>query len=219
MTTQYSTVNALPYPQSSDTNNVPTHLADLITALDSGSFIRRMSQSTRNALTTAQKPAGRVIFNTTSSKAQIYDGADWWDLVHNLTLSTEISFGWSTYTPTLIQSGAVAKTVSYASYTRIGARTILASFELAVTGAGTSGQPIYVGLPVDCIAGTTAVGSAVIFDASGSTHYEGMLQVAPAASSAGLITTGYGTFAGQSPAFALASGDNVRGTLMFQSAT
>lgn len=54
---------------------------------------------------------------------------------------------WTAYTPTLVQSGAVTKTVNSARYMRSG-RTITAQVGLTCTGAGTAANAVQVGLPV-----------------------------------------------------------------------
>lgn len=72
---------------------------------------------------------------------------------------------WSTYTPTLTQSGAVTKTVTYASWGRAG-RFIYGWVVLAVTGSGTANNAITVGLPVAAAQSSGAIGSAGWVDSS-----------------------------------------------------
>ena len=62
---------------------------------------------------------------------------------------------WSTYTPTLTQSGSVAKTVNHASYARFG-RMIVVDVKLTATASGSSNNRITVSLPVT--AASAAVG-------------------------------------------------------------
>lgn len=119
---------------------------------------------------------------------------------------------WNSYTPTLTQSGAVSKTVTYAKYLQFG-KLFVAAFELTVTGSGTSGQPIYIGLPITGAAGVTAVGTAWLFDSSAGVHYVGGFQRS-STTAAGIIVNGYGSFVGASPSLALASGDNLRGVML-----
>lgn len=80
---------------------------------------------------------------------------------------------WETYTPTLTQSGAVTKTVTYARFVRIG-RTIIVTVRLAVTGTGSASNAVVVGLPVTAAAAVTrAAGCGSIFDTSAGLVYNG----------------------------------------------
>lgn len=72
---------------------------------------------------------------------------------------------WTGYTPTLTQTGAVTKTVTYAAYSRVG-RMIMANAKLTVTGTGTAGSGILIGLPVTAAQADGAIGSAYLFDTS-----------------------------------------------------
>jgi hypothetical protein len=79
---------------------------------------------------------------------------------------------WTNYTPTLLQPGAITKTVNYARYARFG-RTIIGGFYLSVTGTGTAANVVNVALPVTAV-GTndlTFVGSGKIYDASSGFEY------------------------------------------------
>ncbi len=67
---------------------------------------------------------------------------------------------WTSYTPTLIQSGAVTKTVTYAHYTQVG-KWVRFEVKLTVTGTGTATNAITVSLPV------TAIASAALTFAGG----------------------------------------------------
>lgn len=54
---------------------------------------------------------------------------------------------WPDFTPTLTQSGAVTKTLTYSKLQRVG-RLVVANILLTVTGTGTASNQIIVGLPV-----------------------------------------------------------------------
>ena len=54
---------------------------------------------------------------------------------------------WTTWTPTLTQSGTVTATVTSAVYGRWG-RLIVGQFRLSVTGTGTGSNAVTVSLPV-----------------------------------------------------------------------
>lgn len=124
---------------------------------------------------------------------------------------------WTSYTPTLTQSGAVTKTVSYAKYTRVG-RLVVASCRLAVTGTGTAGQPVAVGLPVASVANDRPIGSFHLIDASAVLNYTGVALYEVAW--AGAIGVGNAQSAGFGQAqftAALASGDFVGYAIAYES--
>lgn len=81
---------------------------------------------------------------------------------------------WPPYTPTLVQSGAVTKTLNYSKYTKTG-RDVTAQVIMAVTGTGTASNQVRIGLPVAAAsaAGHT-VGSAWIYDASTGNLFKGL---------------------------------------------
>lgn len=79
---------------------------------------------------------------------------------------------WTSYTPTLVQSGAVTKTVTYAKYMKVG-RLVVVQASLTCTGAGTGGAVVTIGLPVTAAqAGNMACGTGELFDASSSLLYK-----------------------------------------------
>jgi hypothetical protein len=83
---------------------------------------------------------------------------------------------WTSYTPTLTQSGSVTNTVSYAKYVRLG-RTIIANVFLTVTGTGTGGAAVIVSVPVAAsISGYTA-GTGKIYDSSATVAYNGTAEL------------------------------------------
>lgn len=75
-----STVNGLPAPASGDANNIPADVAALVAVLDTGSVVKRLSQAQIDALTSAQKPAGLIVYNATAGTAQISNGSAFADL-------------------------------------------------------------------------------------------------------------------------------------------
>lgn len=128
--------------------------------------------------------------------------------------------GWTTYTPTLTQNAAVAKTVNTARYTRIG-RWVSAQIALTVTGTGTASNGVLVGLPVQS-ATATVFGSAYLLDVSAGLFYAGI-----AYPSTGLVagillgsTAGTGNIAGIAGfTAALASGDVIQMNLQYEALT
>lgn len=123
--------------------------------------------------------------------------------------STVISTGaWTTYTPTLTQSGSVTKTVTYAAYSRVG-RTITFAVDLAATGTGTGANAVTVSLPVTAASsGAVPCGSGWIYDASVTTNYKGIAYLVTTTTVA-LVGNGGNLGASEFTA-ALASGDAVR---------
>lgn len=86
---------------------------------------------------------------------------------------------WSTYTPTLVQSGTVTKTVTYASYVQIG-KTVIGNVRLGVTGSGTSSNEIRIGLPVSAASASSQGCGAGYWQDSGTSTIPGIVVVANA---------------------------------------
>lgn len=81
---------------------------------------------------------------------------------------------WIDYTPTLIQSGAVTKTVDSARYMKIG-RTVVFEVHVTCTGAGTGAVEVQIGLPLTAAyAANRMCGAGFIFDSSASVTYKGL---------------------------------------------
>lgn len=129
---------------------------------------------------------------------------------------------WTPYTPTLTQSGAVTKTVTYAKYQRVG-RLIHFAVNLSITGTGTASNVVLVGLPVAASAGFDGcqLGPGLIYDSSASTVYNGNAAVVgtttahiwPAAD--GAVTA----LGGRAFTAALASGDLIRMSGTYEAAS
>jgi hypothetical protein len=119
---------------------------------------------------------------------------------------------WSTWTPTLTQSGAVTKTVTRAVYARYG-RTIHFNAQLAVTGSGTSSNSVTISLPVTAAsAGFITIGGGYIYDATASLNYHGLaylLSTTTMALSPSAVGVGLGVLGTVSFTAALANGDSV----------
>ena len=124
---------------------------------------------------------------------------------------------WTTWTPTLTQSGSVTVTVTRATYARYG-RTIHFNAVLSVTGSGTSSNEVLMSLPVTAASSAFIIGGAgYLTDASASLNYHGLpylkttttVGLSPAAAA-----IGFGLYGTISFTAALASGDaiNISGT-------
>lgn len=127
---------------------------------------------------------------------------------------------WTAFTPTLVQSGAVTKTVTYGKYTRIG-RTIHFAVDLSVTGTGTASNVVAIGLPVTAAASGPHMGVGGIYDSSAGTFYNGMSYLTTT-TTAGIFSAVDGlatALGGRGFTAALAAGDIVRVTGTYEAAT
>jgi hypothetical protein len=125
---------------------------------------------------------------------------------------------WTSYTPTVTQSGTVTCTVNYSKYSRYG-RTIHWTFWLTMTGAGTGSNAVTVTLPATAASATGGVGTAAIYDSSASTPYVCSFQTNSTTTVAFVNdASGAGNW-GITPATALASGDTIRGQITYEAAS
>lgn len=144
---------------------------------------------------------GLVAYETDTDHLIIYTGSAWQDAA---------AIGaWTAYTPTLLQSVTVTKTTTSARWVRQG-RTIHFQAALAVTGSGTAGQNITIGLPVTAQASAIAIGgSGRIFDSSASVSFTGYAETS-STTTASIVIDGANGYAGAAGMTAgLASGDIV----------
>ena len=75
-----STVHGIEVPDSAEPNDTPEDIGKVVTALEGGSIVRRLTGAQIAALTAPQKPAGLVVYNTTTGKLQISDGTNFANL-------------------------------------------------------------------------------------------------------------------------------------------
>lgn len=73
-------VLALPFPEGADANDVPADLQALAERLDEVPGIESLTSAEIAALTAGQKPAGRVVYNSTTSKLQVSNGTSFADV-------------------------------------------------------------------------------------------------------------------------------------------
>lgn len=121
---------------------------------------------------------------------------------------------WTSWTPTLTQSGAVTKTVTYAKYLKLG-RTVLGQVALVAAGAGTANNAITVSMPFTAVNGSNMpAGAGYVFDSSAGTLYPAVLLNSTTAVWSFLPSSAAGsTVLGASGApmsAALASGDTIQ---------
>lgn len=129
-----------------------------------------------------------------------------------------IGAAWAAYVPTLTQGGAVTKTVEYAR-SKLTGKSVHLSLSLAVTGTGTAGQPVLVGLPIAPV-GYRILGSAAVYDASVPTYYIGAAWW-DSATVAAVRMSGFAGRAGEASGgftAALAAGDIVTMAMTFETA-
>ena len=75
-----STIHGIEVPDSSEANNIPEDIGKVVTALEAGSLAKRLTGAAIAALTAPQKPAGLLVYNTTTNKLQISDGTNFDDV-------------------------------------------------------------------------------------------------------------------------------------------
>lgn len=125
----------------------------------------------------------------------------------------------STYTPTLTQSGTVAKTVNAARYIRLG-RLVHLWLYLTPTAAGTGNNSITVSLPITAATAALSVmvGTGVVVD-TGTAAYPAHWYLKTATTiAAQRVDTGGTSDIGVDPNFALASGDVIKAVATYEAA-
>lgn len=80
---------------------------------------------------------------------------------------------WPAWAPDLYQPGLLTKTLNYAKVVRDG-RTIKWSIRCTFTSAGTAGNALLLNLPVPAAFAQVQCGTALFFDASVGTQWNGM---------------------------------------------
>lgn len=126
---------------------------------------------------------------------------------------------WEAYTPTLTQSATVTKTVDRATFVRQG-RVVTGQFSLSVTGAGTAGNAVRLGLPVAAVATGIVCGTAWIYDASANVRYALAVEIDGSVSEVAFLNdASAGNVFGVAPAVTLASGDLIRGFFTYEAAS
>jgi len=129
------------------------------------------------------------------------------------TLNT-IGAAWVDYTPTLTQGVAVTKTVSNARYCQIQ-KAVFITVRLIVTGAGTAGQGVAVGLPIAARTGNSTIsGIMTVYDASTNTFYPCAGQLNTTTDIFGFFNSGFAF--GTAPAVTLAVNDQVTLSLTYE---
>jgi hypothetical protein len=125
---------------------------------------------------------------------------------------------WQNWTPTITQSGTVSRTVTRARYAAVGKLTV-AEVLLDFTGAGTGNNLISSTLPVTAAgAGSTASGiGSFIFRDTGTAFYVGTVYLVSTTALRFLVHN-VGDDLGRAPNFAIASGDALGFTIVYEAA-
>lgn len=199
-----------------DTTITTANITDRRTT-GTGQFGRAAALGAKITCTSTTRPTapfeGLDIYETDTDIEYTYSGSAW--------VPTAQLLGWTAYTPTLTQSGAVTKTVTYAKYVKVG-RTVSGVINLTATGAGTANNAVLIGVPATAAAADfQVVGSGLIYDDSVVTYYHG-LTVLNATTTFAIHPTGGGPLMGQTGANfpnALASGDVIRFCFTYEAAS
>lgn len=135
--------------------------------------------------------------------------------------------GYLTYSPALVQSTTVTKSITYASYLKIN-KLVFVHFEFVVTAgtAGTAGNRITVALPATAVSYSnvfTGVGTGSIYNASNTVVYPAIIIMASTstvtfATSATTQVNGNQYLGISDFTEGLANGDYVSGSFCYQAA-
>jgi hypothetical protein len=150
---------------------------------------------------------------STFTSGQILTAAQMNEIGENLNI---IGGPWTSYTPTLTQSVAVTKTVTYAKYVQTG-NFVWVQVRLTATGAGIGNNAITVSLPVAASETAGVSGAAFVLDANVN-NYVGTARGLTTTTVSFFQNQGGGTAIGQSPNFALANTDVVQFSAFYEAA-
>lgn len=90
------------------------------------------------------------------------------------TIFPQNTDAWTAYTPTWTQGATISKTITRASYTKIG-RTVTGLVYMTATSSGTAANPVKVTVPTAAASATGAVGTFWMYDVSAATYYTGIV--------------------------------------------
>jgi hypothetical protein len=140
-----STIHGIPIPAGGDDNDSVAAITAVISALEGGSIIRRLSQAQIDALTGPQKPAGLVVYNTTAHVLQVSDGTSFVNVgaptyVLGTSASQSIPAGSETtltYTGETDPASTLNTSTGIATLPSAGAWLVTVSLRLAVAADAT----------------------------------------------------------------------------------
>jgi hypothetical protein len=190
-----TTVMALPFPEGADANDVPADMQALAERLDEAPGIESLTSAEISALTAGQKPAGRVVYNSTTSKLQISNGTSFADVdaaalasaalklpLAGGTMSGAIAMGGSKVTG-LAAGDAAGDAVRYEQLTALGVWSAwtpsLTASSSNPTSSNVTAESRYMQI------GKTVIGKGqVTVTANGSGDYRFSLPVTPTSTAA-----------------------------------
>jgi hypothetical protein len=125
---------------------------------------------------------------------------------------------WTSYTPTVTQNGTRTVTVNHAEYSQIN-KLCLVNLDVTLTDAGTTANLVTVTVPINLGSSLGRVsGSGLLYDLS-ATDVVLLTAIYNSASTVRFVTeatTDPASGLGVNPAFALASGDVLSLSLMYE---
>jgi len=204
-----TTAKGITVPLGTDDNDAVTYITNVANALDAWPGTAIMDTTTRNALSGATRWTGRVIWNTTTTQLEVWNGSAWLPVPAGANL---------TYTPQIDQGVTnISKTVNQAAYTVHG-NTVSYWLNLTMTAGGTASNLLTITLPITSgVMGTNAViGQGYIFPSGGNGHYftaeyngSGKLDLHTILAANSGFVTNAGVGFGLAPITAIASGDRI----------
>lgn len=140
---QQTTALGVPYYQSTDSPAGYSQQQALADFLDANPGVGSFTQTQINAFTTAQKRAGRIVFNQTAQKPQMSNGSTWDDIVlgSDARLADQRTPSDGSVTTAKVSDGAITNAkLQNASVTINGTTVALGgsgTVEAGATGGGT----------------------------------------------------------------------------------
>ena len=134
-----STVHGIEVPDSSEANNVSEDIGKVVTALEGGSIVRRLTGAQISALTVPQKPAGLLVYNTTTNRLMVSDGSSFIN-VAPLVRAASISGNYTSGGITVAFASALPSvpTVTISCVPAVDSATPLTVMVYGVTASGFS---------------------------------------------------------------------------------
>jgi len=169
--------------------------------------MRFASSATRDSALTSVKTEGMTAFLEDSNTLTIYTGSAWSTIgpVHGGLIS---------WTPSVVQSGAVTTTNVSSLYSRVG-RMVTAWFSLSVTGSGTGANTVTISLPVPPATNPGAVGTATIFDTSATARWKGVAAITSGTVAIWAASNAVAFFGVTDFTAGLAAGDTLEGCVTY----
>jgi hypothetical protein len=136
--------------------NVPADGVARTAAYELANWTDQVISTVTSSTRPSSPPEGQRIYETDTDREYTWNGSAW--------VQQGGTGVWTSYTPTVTQSGAVTVTVTYSRYNKIG-RTVVWSCSVAVTGSGSASNAIVFTLPVTAAVSGPIVGAGILNDA------------------------------------------------------